>query len=146
MSDGAHQTVCRDEKAFEAGDENVIHQTGRMGVIALVLVLVAIGVLFSAMIIVAMLYSAERDAICCGTDTLDAVILRSEENPNTLGHRTLIGALMLGGAVLLAIGTGCGFWGLRAKAKRKTVAVIAVILGCVCLLCLLVSFIIMWFR
>ena len=146
MSDGAPQTVCRDEEASKTGDENVIPRTNRLGVIALVLILVAIGVLSSAMIIFATLYSTEMDAIYRGTDTPEAMIRRSEEDPGTLGHRTLIGALMLGGSVLLAVGTWCGFWGLRTKAKRKTAAVGAVILGCVCLICLLTSFIIMWLR
>ncbi len=146
MSDGAPQTTCQDKETAEANGENAIPRTNRQGVIGFVLVLVAIGVLFSAMIIAATLYSTERDAISRGTDTLDAVIRRSEENPDTLGHRTLIGALMLAGSILLAAGTGCGFWGLRTGARRKTAAVGAVILGCACLLCLLASFIIVWFN
>ena len=146
MSDGAPQTTCQDKETAEADGENATPQTNRQGVIALVLVLVAIGVLFGAMITAAAIYSAERDAINRGTDTLDAVIRRSEGNPDTLGHRMLIGALMLGGSVLLAVGTGCGFWGLRTRARRKTAALGAVTLGCACLLCLLTSFIIMWFN
>ena len=146
MSDGAPQTTCQDKETAEANGENAIPRTNRQGIIGFVLVLVAIGILFGATITTATIYSTERDAINRGTDTLNAVIRRSEENPDTLGHRTLIDALMLGGSVLLAVGTGCGFWGLRTKARRKAAAIGAVLLGCACLLCLLTSFIIVWFN